>query len=409
VFRPCRFPKRFAHGVGSLCLAVIITIIAVVPASARRTPVGPAFWHPNRAITASQSSRLFFPIVYRAREPIGIIIQPAELLPTKAQFDQRIEPGRSAVKSLLSNAAEALAGTPCAVANYTTTTGYACLNSSSENAYLLAIAYRITFDSRYSEKAAEYVRIWPAALIGIDPSDEQSQLDWSRLVPALIWGADLLAGAPGWGEADRLQLIAMLQKYALKQAKAAAQRNNNWADAGNLLWLSIAIYANLPSERVAAVNNWKLKLNGVLQSNGTWLYGMLPDGSIAEEDRRGAGGLSYNQTALSIKTVFAEVLRRRGDASLYSYKTPRGVGLKNGWDFLSLKIVDAYAGRCTWPYTADHCVDPANRSGWELAYAYWRSSAYLPVILEHRPYQWSDWSDPGYSTVLFANLSLSGS
>jgi hypothetical protein len=409
VSRPCRFPKHFARGVGSLCLAVLITIVAVVPASARRTLVSPTFWPFNSAITASQSSKLFLPIVYRARTPIGIIIQPPELLLTKAQFDLRIEPGWSAVKSLLTNAAEALAETPCAVANYTTTTGYACLNSSSEKAYLLAIAYWLTSDSRYSEKAADYVRIWPATLISIDPSDEQSQLDWSRLAPALIWGADLLAGAPGWGEADRLQLIAMLQKSALKQAKAAAQRNNNWADAGNLLWLSIAIYANLPNERVAAVNNWKLKLDGILQSNDTWLYGMLLDGSIAEEDRRGVGGLSYNQTALSIKTVFAELLRRRGDRSLYSYKTPRGVGLKNGWDFLSQKIVDAYAGRCTWPYTADHCVDPANRSGWELAYAYWRSPAYLPVIFEHRPYQWSNWSDPGYSTVLFANLSLSGS
>lgn len=346
-------------------------------------------------------------MVNRLPEPIGLIVQPSELLLSKAQYDQRIDPGRSAVKSLLTNAAEALVEQPCAVAMYTTAAGYDCLNRSAQNAYLLAIAYRITGDSRYSEKAAEFVRIWPNTLTAIAAGDDQSQLDWSRLVPALIWGADLLTGTPGWGKIDREQLVAMLKTFALSQAKAAAQRTNNWADAGNLLWLSIVIYADLPNERAAAVSNWKLKLDGVRQPDGQWLYGMLPDGSLAEEDRRGSDGLSYNQGALSVKTVFAELLRRQGDASLYSYTTPRGVGLKNGWDFLAPQVLNAAAGVCTWPYTVDHCVGIANRSGWELAYAYWRSPAYMPVILEHRPYQWSNWSDPGYSTMLFANLNLS--
>jgi hypothetical protein len=133
---------------------------------------------------------------------------------------------------------------------------------------------------------------------------------------------------------------------------------------------------------------------------------MLGDGSLADENRRGIDGLRYNQVAMSSKTVFAEITRRRGDGSLYSYKTPRGVGLKNGWDFLAPQVVSAYQGVCLWPYTADKCVDYSNKSGWELAYAYWRNPAYLGPIGLARPYGWSDWSDPSYSTVLFSNLHL---
>ena len=108
-----------------------------------------------------------------------------------------------------------------------------------------------------------------------------------------------------------------------------------------------------------------------------------------------------------MKTMFAEITQRQGDSALYSYVTPRGVGLKNGWDFLAPRAMDAFAGRCTWPHTPNHCVKAANRSGWELAYARWRAPAYLPVVLEHRPYSWSNWADPGYSTALYGSLNLS--
>lgn len=403
------FFQRCARAAGWL----LFMLVALGPfGAAHALPPAPAA--PPAA--TPDSTLVFVPVATRPRTPIGMIIQPAELAATMAQYSQRIEPARSAVRSLLSNAAGALAEVPCAVATYSTATGYDCLNRASENTYLLAIAYRLTGDPAYSTRAAAFARIWPATLTSVLPGDDQAQLDWSRLVPALIWGADLLAGAPGWGEADRQQLIGMLQQHALPLARAAAQRQNNWADAGNLLWLSIAVYAGLPAERTAAVASWKLKLDGVAQPGGAaltdscadtdWIYGMCRDGSLTEENRRGGDGLAYNQGALSVKTVFAEIMRRQGDGSLYTYTTPRGVGLRDGWDFLAPKAVDAFAGTCSWPYTPDHCVGSANRSGWEIAYARWHAPAYLPVLAEHRPYTWSNWADPGYSTVLFANLNL---
>lgn len=360
----------------------------------------------DRPAAAGAINKVFLPIVVASQRPIGLVAAPVELKATAAQASLGIEPGSSAVETLLRAADDALAEAPCAVVTYTTSSGASCLNRSSEAIYVLAMAYWVTDDRRYSDSAAAMLRAWYTTLAAIDAGDDQAQLDWSRLAPAMIWGADLLDGTVSWMPADRQQFTAMLTSKVLLKGQEASSRTNNWADAGNLLRLTIAVYANLPDERAAVIANWKLKLDGVRQPNGAWVYGMLPDGSIAEENRRGDDGLSYNQGALSLKTVFAEILRRQGDGSLYAYRTPRGVGLKNGWDFLAPQVVNANNNVCSWPYTTDRCVRYANRSGWEIAYAYWHNSAYLGPIMLNRPYRWSDWSDPGYSTLLFGNLNL---
>jgi hypothetical protein len=376
--------------------------------AARATSLSPTGVPTQQAgIGALQSSHtMYIPMIQRPLAPTGIVTTPAQLIATKAQADKGIEPSSSAVEALLEDAEELLSDNPCAVALYTTSGGDSCLNQASENAFVLALAYWINGDPRYSAKAADFIRIWSNTLIQIDVGDDQAQLDWSRFAPAMIWGAELLDGAPGWTVADRQKFTVMLVTVALPQGRLAATRRNNWADAGNLLRLSIAVYAHLPAERSAAIADWKSMLDGVRQSDGSWQYGMLPDGSLAEENRRGEDGLSYNQGALSVKTVFAEILRRQGDESLYSYRTPRGVGLKNGWDFLAEQVVNAKAGVCSWPHTTNHCVRYSNRSGWEIAYAYWHSPVYLGPLSLHRPYQWSNWADPGYSTVMFGALNI---
>lgn len=374
----------------STFISACLLLFVVFGASTPRAAVGQA---------PSSASVVYVPLVARAPTPLGIVTGPAELAAAHDLAVQGVEPSRRAVKSLLENADEALGRQPCAVAVYTTAS-VECLDEASESSYVLALAYRITGEARYSEKAAAFIRDWSTKLTAID-NDDQNQLDWSRMAPAMIWAADLLEGAPGWSADDRARFRTMLVTLVLPKGQQAARRWNNWADAGNLLRLSVAVYADLPAERAAVIARWKQLLDGQRQPDGSWLYGMRLIGSLAEEDRRGADGLSYNQGALSLKTVFAEILRRRGDGSLYDYRTPRGVGLKHGWDFLAPQVVNAKAGRCTWPYTPDGCARYSNRSGWEVAYAFWREPAYLAPIQLHRPYQWSNWADPGYSTLLF--------
>jgi Alginate lyase len=373
-----------------IAVAVVLLLAAPPPAHLAGRP------------SADSNNQVYLPIAVRPREPIGLVTTPAELRATKALADAGVEPSHTAVRKLLEDADEGLLFAPCALAHYTSEAGSDCLSESAQYAYALALAYRLTYDPRYAEHAAAILRTWYVTLVAIDPQppndSDQPWLDWSRLAPALTWAADLLEGAPGWTDADREQYRALLVGKVLEMGRQASTRTNNWADAGLLLRLTIAIYVDMPDERAAAIAHWKALLD----------YGMATDGSLIEENRRGSSGLAYNQGALSLKTVFAELLRRRGDGSLYDYRTPRGVGLKNGWDFLAPYVVSARSGVCIWPYTPDHCVNYSNKTGWEIAYARWHAPAYLlsgPIALE-RPYRWSDASDPGYSTLLFGNLDI---
>jgi hypothetical protein len=345
---------------------------------------------PSSTAQAQTSSHThYLPIVARASEPQGLIITPAELRNTKALADTGHESIAKGVRLVLRDAKDGLAFKPCAVANYTSSAAE-CLNQSSRYALVLMLAYHMTNDNTYAQHAATLIRSWSTKLTSIDNDDRQTRLDVSRWVPAMIWAADLLEGTPNWTAADRQAFQSMLVKHMLPKGQQAAERPNNWGDAGNVLRLSIALYANLPNERAAAIADWKAKLEA-----------MLPDGTLPEENSRGSSALGYNQVALSSKTVFAELLRRRGDDSLYRYRTSRGVGLQDGWNFLAVQVVAAKNGQCIWPHTPNKCVDYSNKSGWELAYAYWGDPKLFGPISLTRPYGWSNWADPGYSTVLF--------
>jgi len=384
-------------------IACLLVLIAVVSLPAVPSPA----FHAAALASSSTQRRLalngtvYLPIVVSPRAPIGIIATPAELRATRALADRGVEPSAKAVRKLLDDAADGLLFAPCAMASYTNEAGRECLNQSSRYAFVLALAYWLTYDTRYSEHAAALLRAWYTTLVEINPqppSDTTSPwLDWSRWAPAMIWGADLLRGTSAWSETDRQQFTAMLLSKVLLMGQNASTRRNNWADAGNSLRLAIAIYANLPAERAAAIANWKALLD----------YGLAADGSLPEENRRSVDGLAYNQVALSYKTVFAEMLRRRGDSSLYSYTTPNGKGLKDAWDFLAPHVVSIHNGVCDWPYTLDHCATYSNHSAWEIAYSRWHAPAYLGPLLLERPYRWGSASDPGYATLLYADLDIS--
>ena len=215
----CRFSYRLARTVGSLLL-MVLALVPSLAALAQPIPSTPLLLAQLRS-AAEAPFTVFVPIARRPRPPLGMIIQPSELLFAKAQYDARIEPARTAVRSLFKNADEAMGDTPCAVATYTTSAGYDCLNRASENAYLLAVAYRMTGNTGYSDKGAAFIHAWMDTLKSVDMSDDQANLDWSRLVPAMIWGADLLTSTPGWGEGDRAEFIAFLRKSSFFRTSPA--------------------------------------------------------------------------------------------------------------------------------------------------------------------------------------------
>ena len=160
MIRPIRF-ARFTT-VGLLAIVISMTLGMFQPGEAARAisflPAG----IPNQQtrLGARQTSyTMYMPIIQHPLAPTGIVTTPAQLAITKAQADNGLEPSSSAVESLLENADQALSEKPCAVALYTTSDGDSCLNQASENTFVLALAYWITNDPRYSSKAADFIHV----------------------------------------------------------------------------------------------------------------------------------------------------------------------------------------------------------------------------------------------------------
>ncbi|MEP7190824.1 MAG: hypothetical protein ABI901_16660, partial [Roseiflexaceae bacterium] len=199
MIRPIRFARFSSLG---LLVMLISTAFGMFQpgGAARATSLAPTSVLSRQAHLGAPPTlhTMYMPMILHPLAPAGIVTTPAQLAVTKAQADLGIEPSSSAVESLLQNADQAMTDTPCALAIYTTSAGDSCLNQASENAFVLAMAYWMTGDPRYSTKAADFIHIWSNTLVQIDASDDQAQLDWSRFAPALLWGAELLDGAPGW-------------------------------------------------------------------------------------------------------------------------------------------------------------------------------------------------------------------
>ncbi len=252
-------------------------------------------------------------------------------------------------------------------------------------AYGLALAYRITGEVRYGESAATIIRAWvrdvtEVADICASSGSCHTSLIVSRMGATYVFAADLLDGTSVWSQADRSGLAGWLEHVILP---AASERTNNWGDAGTLLRVALTDYVGDETGFAQAIDHWR-DLMDLVQ----------PDGSIPEEVRRGTDGLLYMQEALQYKVAVAEIAGRRG-IDLWGY-----VGREGGTLLASLDLVARY-----WSNPGDWPWDPAvtvPRPGpvWELAYAHWQVSAWVPILTERRPF-----GDAGHSALRWTTLT----
>jgi hypothetical protein len=118
------------------------------------------------------------------------------------------------------------------------------------------------------------------------------------------------------------------------------------------------------------------------------------DGHIPLEVARGGSGLGYTQEALDYKVASAVIADRRG-VDLWSHQGAAGGSLKKAVDYLARYMEDD----ADWPWATD-----VRRRGpspmWELAYARWEEPAYIPLLLERRPF-----GEVGHSAVRWTTLT----
>lgn len=246
----------------------------------------------------------------------------------------------------------------------------------------LGLAYALSGDSRYADKAIVLINAWcldDATYMEPRYTDGQSQIELSITIPGMFYGADLIYNYPGWGSADRSDF--------LDWATAFTQSAQGWSRTNNF-------------------ENWRLVVlatGGALTGNQTVLDAawsrwreIIPDqvsseGRMVNETGR-TKSLDYSTYALNAMLQTAEIARHHG-VDLYHY-TSSGRGMELVLDYHAPFI----ASPSTWPYEQISSYTGANIAVYECAYAVWQKQSYMDVI--------NRWGRPMYESRVMGYTTL---
>lgn len=281
-------------------------------------------------------------------------------------------------------------------------------------AYGTALAWHLTGNKDYAEKAKTLI-LDLSRTYGYRNAEHhdfhwgaQGILNLARGGTPYIYAADLLEGWTGWAEKDKLQYQIWLRDVMYpKVAWASRTRKNNWGVAASFSAALISYYLMdrkewllteispitqklSPKAAFKSHNQYQL---GRLKTSLDWkmdakvaLWGILPNGAIPEEIRRGedpidgdhlpsnGSGTGYTMTHIEHLTAHAEFLKRLGDNSLYDQVENDG----------SASLFQAYMYVINNPIKS-HCFTKNRINALYMAYNHYKDMAILNSLKECGP------------------------
>lgn len=238
------------------------------------------------------------------------------------------------------------------------------LRRTADAVATLGLAAFFIGDARYGRHAGRLLRTW-----FLDPQTRMNpHLRHAQFVPGVSQGAPhgtidtnrfpdmldavlLLAGQPGWSDADAVELRQWFAQYVdwMSRDPAVQQFAQNQNNIATWLDVQIVAYAlYVGSDRLAGE---------VIRSRAASRVAaqIEPDGRQPAELRRTLS-LSYSMYNLLALFCLAQLAERVG-VDLWTYRTPDGRSLRVALDFL-LPFV---AGERPWPYQQIYPFDSPQR------------------------------------------------
>lgn len=249
----------------------------------------------------------------------------------------------------------------------------------------LGLAYALTGEEKYADKALEFIRVWtvdPSTKMNPKFTNDQSRIELSITIPGMFYGADLIWNYPGWDSSDRATFKDWTKKI-LASSKTWSRDNNfeNW----KLVFISSAAVIVEDSDSLDyAFERWKDLIPDQMNK----------DGSMKYEIRR-TRSLTYSAYAINAMIQTAEIARHQG-VNLYNYELDDGRGLEKALDFLAPYV----ANPSKWPYEQIDSFDgdEDNAALYELAYTFKNKDTYKKAI--------DKWGRPMYDIRTMGPVTL---
>ncbi|MCC5928813.1 MAG: alginate lyase family protein [Cyclobacteriaceae bacterium] len=195
------------------------------------------------------------------------------------------------------------------------------LQHDSFSAYACAMAYRLSGEEKYAEKAIYYLNAW--ARINQKYSNYDGSLVMAYSGPGMVIAASLLKDYKGWTAIQQSQFhnwVSNVYKVACDEIRI---RKNNWADWGRYGSILSAALLGDASEVRENVRLIKSDL----------FHKIASDGHMPEETRRGNAGIWYTYFSLAPITAACWVAIQAGEENLFLFEE-NDTSLKTALDYL---------------------------------------------------------------------------
>lgn len=244
-------------------------------------------------------------------------------------------------------------------------TDYSALINVSRTVRYLGIAYVLTGNNAYADKAVQIINAWtvdPSTKMNPKFTNGQSHIEIAVATPGIFYGADLIWNYPGWDQSDK----ATFKEWAAQMIDSAKlwSNNNNFENWRLVLISSASVITDDANSRQYAFDRWKVIIPDQINI----------DGSMKQELGR-TNSLTYSTFALNAMTQTAEIARHY-NVDLYDYILTDGRGLEKALDFHTSYIIDP----STWSYQQISAYKGDNSAIYELAYSFKQKSSYSNVI-----------------------------
>ncbi|RIX59501.1 hypothetical protein D3P08_04985 [Paenibacillus nanensis] len=225
------------------------------------------------------------------------------------------------------------------------------MEADAQATYATALAYRLTGEAAYADKASELINGWAA--VNREIADNDGPLVSAYLGSGFIQAALLIKPYTGWRPEDRALFIRWMTGICLPAWDRIPLRNN---------WWSWSLYAQLSlfrfmDDRVRFAEeaaNLKAHIDASIADSG-----FLPD-----EADRGTKAIWYHYFALAPLTAAAKQVLDYAGEDLFRWISPSGKTIKQALDTL-LYYADGRAEE--WPYDKGQEVpSPLSADTWPL-------------------------------------------
>ena len=235
----------------------------------------------------------------------------------------------------------------------------------------LALAYRLTDETSYADKAVELLEVWfihtaTSLRAGTGAGNE---IEIWITMPSAFYGIDLLWHYPGFPAADK----AALQRWAQVSADRirGLQRDNNWENWRLVYLMTLAHTAGDRRTMEYAIARWQ-----------SLLEFQIGDGNLLNKELDRTRSLDYSVFALDAMAQGAEIARHYG-VDLYAYRNSRAQGLGDVFDAYVPYVLNPES----WPYEQISAFDGIGNgmAVYELAYSrYGGKTSYRSVVDAYR-------------------------